>query len=220
MATKCDKISLVCLEITSLGLALYLPSLTMTAGILPMKISILGVFWWDLISPKNAQNCSLKFFTVLKWYQNWLQIRLTWHLGYKIWQNQFGMFWNHKSGLSPVFALYYNDSRHFAYEISPKNAQNCSLKFFTVLKWYQNWLQIRLTWHLGYKIWQNQFGMFWNHKSGLSPVFALSYNDSRHSAYEISQKNAQYGSLIIFTVLKWHQNWRQIPVKWHIGYKI
>ena len=118
------------------------------------------------------------------------------------------------------FALSYNDSRHSAYEISPKNAQNGSLIFFTILKWHQNWLQILVTWHLGYKMWQSRFGMFLNPLSGLTPVFALSYNDSRHFAYGISPRNAQYGSLIIFTVLKWHQNWLQIPVKWHIDYKI
>ena len=55
------------------------------------------------------------------------------------------------------------DWRHFAYEISPKNAQNGSLIIFTVLKWHQNWLQIRVAWHHNYKILQSQFGMFWNH---------------------------------------------------------
>ena len=55
------------------------------------------------------------------------------------------------------------DCRHSAYEISLKNALYGSLIILTLLKWHQNWLQIIVEIHLGYKMWQSQFGMFWNH---------------------------------------------------------
>ena len=61
-----------------------------------------------------------------------------------------------------VWYVLKSDSRHSAYAISPKNALYGSLIIFKLLKWHQNWLQILVTCHLDYKIWQSQFGMFWN----------------------------------------------------------
>ena len=49
---------------------------------------------WNLTKKRPIYG-SLIIFTVLKWHQNWRQIRVKWHIGYKIWQSRFGMFWNH-----------------------------------------------------------------------------------------------------------------------------
>ena len=112
------------------------------------------------------------------------------------WQQAFCL-WNLTKKRPKLFTQIF-----YSFEVVPKLTTDS----FNMTSWLQNMTK---------SIWYVLKSQVW-----VSPVFALSYNDSRHSAYEISQKNAQYGSLIIFTVLKWHQNWLQIPVKWHIGYKI
>ena len=73
LATKYDKVGLVCFEITSLGSALYLPSLTMTAGILPMKshnkkcpIWFTHNFYSFEVAPKlTTDSCNMTY-----WLQN------------------------------------------------------------------------------------------------------------------------------------------------------
>ena len=48
---------------------------------------------WNLT--KKRPKWFTHIFTVLKWHQNVLHILVARHLVYKIWQSQFGMFWNH-----------------------------------------------------------------------------------------------------------------------------
>ena len=270
MATKYDKVSLVCFEITSLISALYLPwlhafclwNLTKKRP----KLFIHNFYSFEGAPKLTTDSCSttswLQNITKSVWYilksLVWAQPCICTLLQ---WQQAFCL-WNLTKKCPKWFT-----HNFYSFDVAQKLTtdscsttswlQNMTKSVWYVLKslvWAQpcictllQWQQAFCLWNLTKKrpIWfthncysfevapklttyscrktswlQNIIKSVWYILKSLVWAQPCICPDWRHFAYEISPKNAQYGSLIIVTVLKWLQNRLHILVERHLGYKI